>query len=54
MKFRVAESVDAQSKIGIVILAAGASVLMGRPKQLLPQMTVRVNKRAARVFIVVA
>jgi molybdenum cofactor cytidylyltransferase len=35
MKLGTTESVDAQSKIGVVILAAGASVRMGRPKQLL-------------------
>ncbi len=35
MKFGIAESVGAQSKIGVLILAAGASARMGRPKQLL-------------------
>jgi len=35
MKLRIAESVEAQSKTGVVILAAGSSVRMGRPKQLL-------------------
>jgi len=35
MKLGVPESPDAQSKVGLVILAAGASVRMGRPKQLL-------------------
>src|SRR5882672_9176525 len=35
MKLGVAESLDAQSKIGVVILAAGASARMGTPKQLL-------------------
>ena len=36
MKSGIAESIDVQSKIGMVILAAGASVRMGRPKQVLP------------------
>lgn len=31
----ITDSVDAQPKIGVVILAAGASTRMGRPKQLL-------------------
>jgi len=35
MKLRIAESVDPQSRTGLVILAAGASTRMGRPKQLL-------------------
>ena len=35
MRLTTAQSVDAQSKIGAVILAAGASARMGRPKQLL-------------------
>ena len=35
MWLTTAQSVDAQSKIGVVILAAGASARMGRPKQLL-------------------
>jgi molybdenum cofactor cytidylyltransferase len=35
MRLTTAKSVDAQSKIGVVILAAGASARMGRPKQLL-------------------
>ena len=35
IKLRTTESGDPQSKIGVVILAAGASTRMGRPKQLL-------------------
>src|SRR6266478_5214042 len=35
MRLTTVQSVDAQSKIGVVILAAGASARMGRPKQLL-------------------
>ncbi len=35
MKLGIAESVNPQSRTGLVILAAGASTRMGRPKQLL-------------------
>ena len=46
MKPGIAESVDAQSKIGVVILAAGASLRMGRPKQVLPYRGQTLIRRA--------
>jgi molybdenum cofactor cytidylyltransferase len=51
MQLRTAEAVDRQTKIGVVILAAGASVRMGRPKQLLLYRGKTLIRRAAEAAL---
>lgn len=51
MQLRIAEVVDARPRIGVAILAAGASVRMGRPKQLLLYRGKTLIRRAAEAAL---
>jgi molybdenum cofactor cytidylyltransferase len=51
MQLRIAEVVDARPRIGVAILAAGASVRMGRPKQLLLYGGKTLIRRAAEAAL---
>jgi molybdenum cofactor cytidylyltransferase len=51
MKLCIAEPLDARPKIGAAILAAGASVRMGRPKQLLLYRGKTLIRRAAEAAL---
>jgi molybdenum cofactor cytidylyltransferase len=51
MKLCIAEPLDARPKIGAAILAAGASIRMGRPKQLLLYRGKTLIRRAAEAAL---
>lgn len=51
MKLGIAESIEAQSKIGVVILAAGVSARMGKPKQLLLYRGQTIIRRAVETAL---